>query len=396
MIKITDKKECCGCSACVSACPKKCIVMKEDNEGFLYPCVEEKDCVHCGLCEKVCPIMNIGEEKENPQQQGAIVAHKNQEVLQQSTSGGAYTAIGEYVIEHGGKVFGVTMENCHVHHTAVDTIADLEKFRNSKYVQSELGDTYCQVKNSLDKGILVCFSGTPCQTEGLRHFLRNKTYDNLILVDVVCRAVPSPGVWKKYTDFLTAEHGNVTEVRFRDKGLGYQYSTMTVKCQDGFFSRDGIESDTWLRMFFSGMIIRPSCTQCRFRRRYRNSDLTIWDCFNVSDLSRKFDETKGATRMLIHTPKGKEIFEHIKEKLQYEMTEPDILVKGLTELSKSPQEHPRKQEFFADFQTMPMDKLSEKYYPRTAKVKMKKYGRMALNKVGLDMLVKKVKRKLSV
>ncbi len=396
MINITNKKECCGCTACRNICPKDCIVMEADNEGFLYPHVDGNKCVDCGLCEKVCPILNSEAEQPNPNQKGAIVAHKNDEILLQSTSGGAFTAIGEYIIENGGKVFGVEMDsNCHVHHTEVDTVPDLIKFRNSKYVQSQLDDTYRKVKSYLDKGILVCFSGTPCQIEGLRHFLHKKTYENLILVDVVCRAVPSPMVWKSYTDFLKTQHGNLTEVRFRDKGLGYQYSTMTVKCQDGFFSRDGIESDAWLRMFFSGMIIRPSCTDCRFRRRYRHSDLTIWDCFNVSDISKSFDETKGATRVLIHSQKGERLFDAMKKYMQYENKDPEILIKGLTELSKSPQEHKNKQQFFADYQTMPMDKLLQKYYPKTAKVRLKKYGRLALNKLGLDRAVKKMKRKLS-
>ena len=163
---------------------------------------------------------------------------------------------------------------------------------------------------------MVCFSGTPCQIEGLRHFL-GKDYQNLILVDVVCRAVPSPGVWEKYIQYEVEQKGKLSSIRFRDKSLGYQYSTMELRAENGKKYRGGIESQPWLRMFFSGMIIRPSCTDCRFRSRYRNSDFTIWDCFPSYKYDKSFDERKGTTRVLIHSEKGKKLFANIKNCFKY-------------------------------------------------------------------------------
>ena len=218
-----------------------------------------------------------------------------------------------------------------VKHIAVESKAELSKFRNSKYVQSELGSTYAEVKQQLKTGRLVCFSGTPCQIEGLRYFLR-RDYENLVLVDVVCRAVPSPGVWKKYIGMETCKHGTMQSIRFRDKALGYQYSTMELVDSQGNIYRGGIESQPWLRMFFSGMIIRPSCTECKFRSRYRNSDFTIWDCFNVYSFSKEFDEDIGTTRVLIHTEKGKRIFHQIEEKIKYKSIDADMLVEGVREM----------------------------------------------------------------
>lgn len=306
MINIVNKADCCGCEACYNACPNESIRMKSDEEGFLYPQVNQDTCVNCGLCEKVCPISNC-ETKKNENQVAYLLQYKDDEVCKESTSGGAFTGIASYVIEKGGIVFGVEMtEEYKVRHTSVETIEELKRFRNSKYVQSRVGYAFQQVRNELKRGRMVCFSGTPCQIEGLRHFL-GKDYQNLILVDVVCRAVPSPGVWEKYIQYEVEQKGKLSSIRFRDKSLGYQYSTMELRAENGKKYRGGIESQPWLRMFFSGMIIRPSCTDCRFRSRYRNSDFTIWDCFPSYKYDKSFDERKGTTRVLIHSEKGKKL-----------------------------------------------------------------------------------------
>lgn len=393
LINIIDKVECCGCAACANICPKNCIKMESDNQGFLYPKVEVNVCVGCGLCEKACPILNHIPKKENESQIAAIVQHKNKEICHESTAGGAFTAIAEYVIDHNGIVFGVEMSKDYfIHHTSVENKKDLIKFRNSKYVQSAVGNTYVQVKKNLDAGRMVCFSGTPCQIEGLHHYL-GKDYEKLVLVDVVCRAVPSPGVWKKYIDMETCKYGDMSSIRFRDKTLGYQYSTMELKNTNGKILRGGIESQPWLRMFFSGMIIRPSCTKCRFRSQYRKSDFTIWDCFNIYQIDKDFNENVGATRILIHSGKGKDIFEKIKENLKYKVIPVEIAVNGVQEMIVSPIEDSRKEEFFRDEKNMAMEDLLNKYFPETVKVKLKKNVRIFLNRLGLDIVLKHILKK---
>lgn len=393
MIEIKKKSDCCGCTACANACPKSCIEMIDDSEGFLYPVVNEDKCIKCNACEKVCPIINHIARKENRSQTAAIVQNKNKEVCLQSTAGGAFTAIAEYVLEHDGIVFGVELQaDYSVKHIAVESKTELSKFRNSKYVQSELGSTYAEVKQQLKTGRLVCFSGTPCQIEGLRCFLR-RDYENLVLVDVVCRAVPSPGVWKKYIEMETCEHGTMQSIRFRDKALGYQYSTMELVDSQGNIYRGGIESQPWLRMFFSGMIIRPSCTECKFRSRYRNSDFTIWDCFNVYSFSKEFDEDIGTTRVLIHTEKGKRIFHQIEGKIKYKNIDADMVVEGVREMLESPKMHPQRQYFYSDLKRLPFGELINKYYPLTIKIKIKRNIRLALNKFGLDKKLKHILKK---
>lgn len=276
--------------------------------------------------------------------------------------------------------------------TSVETIEELKRFRNSKYVQSRVGYAFRQVKNELKKGRMVCFSGTPCQIEGLRHFL-GKDYQNLILVDVVCRAVPSPGVWEKYIQYEVEQKGKLSSIRFRDKSLGYQYSTMELRAENGKKYRGGIESQPWLRMFFSGMIIRPSCTDCRFRSRYRNSDFTIWDCFPSYKYDKSFDERKGTTRVLIHSEKGKKLFANIKNCFKYCEVSSDDVVQNVTEMVESPTFHSKRVEFFSEFRILEMPLLIQKYFPITLKLELKKYVRLGLNLVGLDRIIKRYIRK---
>lgn len=188
MIRIVDKRDCCGCSACVQRCPKHCITLQEDAEGFLYPYVDESSCIDCGLCEKVCPMLHSGE----PRKPLVVYAarNRNEKVRLQSSSGGVFTALAETVVHEGGVVFGVCFdEKWEVVHTYADNCDELVKFRGSKYVQSKMGDCYQQVETFLKAGRKVLFSGTPCQIRGLKLFLR-KEYENMLAVDVICHGVP--------------------------------------------------------------------------------------------------------------------------------------------------------------------------------------------------------------
>lgn len=190
MIEIKDKKDCCGCSACVQKCPKQCISLKEDNEGFLYPEVDKSMCINCGLCEKVCPVLHQGESRKPLK----VYAAKNQdeEIRRQSSSGGIFTLLAEKTIQDGGVVFGARFdEHWEVKHDYTETIEGLAAFRGSKYVQSRMEDNYRKAEMFLKQGRKVLFSGTPCQVAGLKRFLR-KYYGNLLTIDMVCHGVPSP------------------------------------------------------------------------------------------------------------------------------------------------------------------------------------------------------------
>lgn len=391
MIEITEKKNCCGCTACAAVCPKECISMREDAEGFLYPAVNKTTCINCGACEKVCPILHVKPERKF-EQEAYIVQNKDQKVLRESTAGGAFTAIAKYALRHGGVVFGVELRNQLVaHHIYVETEKDLARFRNSKYVQSNVGDTFRQVKSFLNQGKFVCFSGTPCQIEGLKNYLR-LDYENLITVDVVCRAVPSPLIFQKYVEYQEkklADH--IKTVRFRDKHYGYKYSTMNVitdKNKGNY--HQGVESDPWLRAFFSNICDRPSCHDCHFRKQYRVSDFTIWDCFHAGRFSKELDNDKGATRVLVHSEKGKRIFDEIKEGFSYIQTKPEYIVAGAKEMKESVAANPRREEFFMDANQLDGAQLFQKYFPNTLRVKAEHTVRLVCYQLGIYSAAKKM------
>lgn len=392
MIEITKKQDCCGCTACAAVCPKNCIEMKEDQEGFLYPVVKKENCIGCKACERVCPIRNP--KKEVPfQQAGYIVQNKNAAVLRESTSGGAFTAIAEYVLSRGGVVFGVELtEDLTARHISVESEQELSRFRNSKYLQSVVGiHTFSRVRQLLENGRMVCFSGTPCQIEGLKNYL-GKDYANLLTVDVVCRAVPSPLIFRKYLEYQEKTMAEkIQTVRFRDKHYGYKYSTMNVVTDRNHGNyHKGIDSDPWLRAYFSDICDRPSCYECHFRKQYRESDFTIWDCFHVGRFSRELDNDKGATRVLVHTDKGQQVFEEIKSGLSYVEASPDALTDGAREIRSSVSPNGKREAFFQDAVRMDGVQLFEKYFPVTFRVRAEHFARMACYRLGIYDAVKKI------
>lgn len=229
MISITNKEECCGCTACSCACPKKCIEMVEDNEGFIYPEINRDLCINCNVCDSVCPMKENIEHTNIPETY--VVCDIREDTLLLGTSGSVFTSIMEKVFMDDGVVYGVIVDaNNVVRHIRVDSINDenIRKIPCSKYVRSEIREIYPKVKDDLRTGKTVCFSETPCQVAGLKAYLR-KCYHNLITVDVVCRGNPSPLFWKLFSKYLEDEYNSkITDVRFRNKTYGYHSGTMKV------------------------------------------------------------------------------------------------------------------------------------------------------------------------
>lgn len=396
LICIDNKADCCGCGACENACPINCITMARDEEGFLYPIITEEKCINCGLCEQVCPVINV--DAEFPVNQDAYIVQITDELIRkESTAGGAFTAIAQYVLKHNGIVFGVAYDkNFNVLHCAVDNEKELWRFRNSKYVQSNTGDTYKTVEKNLKNGRLVCYSGTPCQIEGLMRYLK-RDYSNLIKVDVVCHAVPSPLVWKKYVEMQCARFGkDISNIIFRDKHYGYKYSTMTVKDKSGKkVYVYGIDTDPMLRAFFSNICDRPSCYHCKFKKRYRVSDFTIWDCYPVYKFDKALDDDGGTTRLLIHSEKGKEIFQELKYQFRFSKVSADELTLGVKEMFYSVDENDLRKQFFIDANRMDGNALFAKYFPETFKVRTERFFRLLFLKIGVYNLAKRIVGKLN-
>lgn len=361
MIEITDKSSCCGCWACYNACPKHCITMVEDNEGFRYPKVNIDECIDCGVCKKVCPLLKPKMNDEVPI--NYTIQQKDKNVLRTSTSGGFFTAIAKYAIEQGGVVFGAAFDNdMELRHSYSETFEGCEKFRGSKYVQSLIGDTYKQAKSFINAGRLVVFSGTPCQIAGLYGFLRGRQYENLITVDLVCHGTPSPLLLRKYFAFHASIAGSsIKDYRSRDKYYGYDYSTSTIWFEDKTKSyHKGKESDMMLGLYFKNICSRPSCYTCHFKTLNRISDITIFDCWDASSVSSKFSK-EGATNVFIHTPKGNDVFNKIKNAFIYAQPDIEEVIKrdGVMIKNFVPMNNARTQ-FFEDLNNLPFKTIQDK------------------------------------
>ncbi len=390
MIEIKNKKDCCGCSACANVCPKQCITMQEDNEGFLYPLVDKNICVNCGLCEKVCPITNPIEERVF-EQKAALFQNSNAKILRESTSGGFFSAIAQWALDRNGVVFGAALDdNLEVAHRYIENAADLRFFRNSKYTQSRIGNCFRDARSFLKDGRLVVFSGTPCQLEGLHRFL-GRDYENLVKVDVVCHACPSPKVYRKYIEWLENRFSQKTTlVKFREKAHGYKYSAMQLLSDKGPFYTEGIDTDPFLRLFFNNVTDRPSCYSCHAKKRYRVTDFTMWDCFDVGKFSKKLDNDLGVTRILLHTPKAVQIWNEIKKNGAHLEISADDAVEGVKELVKSVPENAVRSLFFEDLDKMSMDNLIKKYAPTTIRNRLEKQARLWSDRFGLYKIAKKI------
>ena len=390
-IEIKDKEMCSGCTACKNACPKGAIDMVRDEEGFLYPKVDKDKCINCGLCKNICPILNK-QVFDNFEQKAYIYQNKKDDVRQKSTSGGFYTALGEYVINQGGVVFGAAFnKEFVVNHEYAESLDELAKFRKSKYVQSNLNNTFKEVKKFLTDGRLVCYSGTPCQIAGLKAFLK-KDYENLILMDLMCHSVPSPLYFEKYKEYILNKMNakKIISIDFRDKKkYGYKYSLMTVETDNGVYSQ-GIDTDPYLRAFFEDFSVRPSCYHCNFKSNRRVSDITIWDCFNIHDIDKNFDDDKGTTRILVHTKKGEILLNSLSGSKLKQISLIDAL-KNVKEMSSSVNYNSRRNEFFHDIDNV---NAIDKYFPVNFKTKLHSLVRKTLSITGLYSLVKRIAKKI--
>ena len=319
MIEIKSKKECCGCTACSSICPKKCIDMKEDNEGFIYPNVNVIECIDCKLCEQVCP-MTKKRENEKGIPESILARDVREKVLLTGTSGSVFTSIMEYVLQKDGVVYGVIVdEEKVVKHIRVDSQNDnrISKIPCSKYVRSEIRDIFPKIKEDLTRGKLVCFSGVPCQVEGLKSYL-NRDYKNLLTIDVICHGNPSPLFWEKYVEYLEKKYkSKIVDVRFRNKTFGYHSGTMKVVFGNGKVYFGSARTNYFLKAFFSDLCSRPSCYECNFKHIQHKSDLTLFDGWHASELANIEDDDRGYTNIIIQSNKGKEILDGLKTLKKY-------------------------------------------------------------------------------
>lgn len=315
-MNIVPKNLCTGCGACANSCPVGCIQMRPDGEGFLYPQIDEKKCLHCNKCQTICPVANGSRKNPAP---GNAFACKNLDEGERiaSSSGGVFVVLAKTILSKGGVVYGAAMSvDCKsVFHQRVENEKDLAALQGSKYVQSRIGDVYRQVKEDLTDTKTVYFSGTPCQVAGLYAYLE-KDYENLYTQDLICHGVPSPLVWEKYVRHIeTVRRASVTQAFFRDKTLGWHNFSMRVTLNNGASAQEPLNRNAYLNVFLNNICLRPSCHECAFKGTERAADITLADFWGVEKLSPEQDDDKGVSLVFASSPKGKELFGQIRERL---------------------------------------------------------------------------------
>lgn len=316
MIQITNPSDCCGCTACVSICPHNAIKMKPDALGFLYPHVDTSNCTNCGLCEKICAFTTSYDRSLNLKEPLAFaVRHKDLHEVETSRSGAAFIALSDYILEKGGIIYGAGyIDHFRVAHKRATNKIERDEFKGSKYVQSDLSSIFQQVKQDLKNGLIVMFSGTPCQTAGLNSFVGKKLRENLFLVDIVCHGVPGPYVWRDYLSFLEKKYKSpIIQVNFRNKikfGWAAHFETYTFS--------NGVEKDKhgYTYLFYKHIMLRKSCEKCPYTNLQRPSDITLADFWGWEKTNPSLNkDNKGISLLFLNTQKGQNLFNLIKNRL---------------------------------------------------------------------------------
>lgn len=346
MIKIEDKKNCSGCGACANVCSTNAIKMSSDSCGFAYPEVDESLCVKCGKCVATCPILTPAKAGEPRRVIGA--KNKDESVRSTSSSGGTFYELAKGVISRGGIVYGCALDSELVaRHVGVETLDDLAKLKSSKYVQSDVAKTYKEAKKHLKDGREVLYSGTPCQIAGLKNYL-GREYDKLLLVDVLCHGVPSPGVFRDYLDYLADKFGSKpVSVNFRNKEKSWKRLYFEVKFENGkrYFTFCGY--DRYMSMFLNNISLRPSCYDCRFTSVNRQGDITLGDFWGIGKKYPERDDDKGISLIILNTPKGEKAYSEVSDSLSSFDSEIDIAAAGQSTLTAPTKKNPKHDTFYA-------------------------------------------------
>ena len=379
MIKISDKDNCCGCGACASICPQKCINMEKDKEGFCYPEVDIDKCINCSLCEKVCPFSDNSNPDSLINAYGA--KSKNKEIQNNSSSGGIFSELAHHVLSQNGVVYGVSMfddfSGCGF--VRVSDEKELVKLRGSKYIQSSPID-YGAVENDLKSGRTVLFSGTPCQANGLRKYIR-KDYPNLIIVDIICHGVPSNNLWLKYKDNIEQKYkADIIDVSFRSKKLDWKHFGMAVKTSNGKNLFSPLETDSYIQLFLKNYCLRPSCYNCK-SKTMRLADITIGDFWGVKENYPDIYDSRGVSLIITRTEKGKSVLTDISDNLSIEPVEYSRAVKENIAEYKSVKKPIERNAFFEDSELLGFRKLVKKYVRISKKKRIKTILRKITNKV---------------
>ncbi len=351
MLPIGEK--CVGCGSCAKICPKQCIEMKPDFEGFSYPVIDTTKCINCQKCEKVCPKLVSFEMASITNVYAAC--NLDETVRGFSSSGGVFSALAYYTISKGGVVCGAAYsDDFTVEHIIVQTKEEIDRLRGAKYTQSNLGNCFPEIKRLLKENVEVLFVGTPCQTNSLYSYL-GKDYDNLLLVDMICHGVPSPKVWKSYLSQRIksdAPDSEIESVNLRSKITGwskYSYS-VEIKYKNGEFYSSKQGQDWFMRGFTGDLYLRPSCHSCDFKGNNRRSHITLGDFWGIWELNPDFDDNKGVSLVTINGEKGKIAWDCVSNLFKTQEYDLNEALRYNPSALRCSGVHPKRSDFFKAFE----------------------------------------------
>lgn len=328
---LKDEKNCYGCGACYQSCPEKSIIMLHNKRGFLIPSVDSEKCIDCGICIEVCP--EVKDMELNTVLKAYMAISKDKNILKTSTSGGIFCEIAKYILKREGVVYGCSWDDkIQATHIKIDTIEEIVKLQKSKYVQSDIKETYKETERYLQENKLVLFSGTACQIAGLRAFLTNKMINvrNLYTIEVACHGVGSPGLFKKYIKWLeNNELKIVKSFQFRNKnkhksGEHYKFYVEYLDGSEKYYLAD---EDPYYGSFLKGSILRETCYICKYKKQRRIADISLSDYWGIERENKKFPAQNGVSAILLNTKNGIFLFEQVKENLYFEESTFDAITK---------------------------------------------------------------------
>ena len=360
MTMIDKKETCCGCKACVSACPKDNINYESDKEGFFYP--QKNDplkCGNCSVCKNVCFYHNDAQSVEPLEVLACKI--KDDTIRRDSSSGGVFSALAEYVLSLNGVVCGAAFDDeCALIHRFAEG-DDYKYFRKSKYVQSDMKNTLLEAKRYLEADRYVLFCGTPCQIASLRCFL-GRDFEKLLCVDFICHGVPSPLMLRAHLDETEKQNGGkVANISFRTKdGVWKKLTTTTTTMRDG--TEIVTKRNPFMLGFLQNLYLRPSCHRCAANNFRSGADITIGDYWGAETAHRHFDDDKGISLIMLNSAKGQSVFEYIKSSMDVIEADLNHAIIFNPNIIKASLSHPKRAEFFNLFYgSVPFSKCVAKF-----------------------------------
>ena len=350
---MVERQFCTGCGACAAVCPQEAIWMKAGQDGFVYPHIEAASCTACGLCDRACPIAEETAVRPNERTFFGAKA-KEKDMRLQGSSGGIFPLLATHVLQAGGSVWGASlMEDGRVCHIEIRREADISQLSRTKYVQSDISQVWKRIQLLAREKHPVLFCGTPCQTDALRTFLGERR-GNLILADLICYGVPSPGIWRRYVSYLEDQYGGkFRSFSFRDKRNRDNGHTCAVQAGEMEYAYP-LSADLYCRSFFSNVNIRPSCFHCRYCTPNRSSDITLGDFWGIEEVRPGFDDGMGCSAVICHTGAGKRLWDQIREKTEwFACGEGDVANTMQPRLREPVREHPRRRLYMRLWRILP-------------------------------------------